>query len=1158
MTRLAPTSGLHSLGLFLLTLVGGLLISGGSCEKKADPLPDVKSKEYGQAVRAFYVGVAALEAGSNDRALTELTAASKIARGEPAIWANIGILDMRSDRLPDAEKHFETARSLAQNDGRIHFLIGLLHSRLNKPTEAGVSFHKAVELDPKNLRAKYALVEHLLQEAGGETEAKSLLENIVVEHPANLVARLDLARVASKAGDAAALAPIVATLTGASPAWPQQAQERFADFKKAVETKDTSLAATTAMFLQNLLKPVEKYKSDIVALKAPSGVVGEPIRLLIMLPNPPPDVAPPDTGLAFAESTVISEMPNWGGAAVVYLTADGKPTLLTSNMGAITLLGSDQAIQVAGGRKPAVVDRLVAADLNSDSLTDLSLIGGSGINLYQQGKDGKFTDVTAKARLTDTAYFSSYLGGWAADFDLDGDLDLMVAPIEGGVHALRNNGDGTFKLQYLLGEKRNVRDFVWADLDNDGDPDAVTRSDSGNLSVFLNDRSGDFHVADLPSAVGTVAAVAVVDANGDGQLDIVVLSSDGAVKQLSAGRVGASWTVAELGKWENAFDPKGVPPRLLSGDLDNNGGVDIIASTESSSRVWLCGAGSIYSPLAADLPGGITGVADLDGDGRLDLVGVAEDGSAIKLQNSGKLNYGFQEIRPRATFTKGDQRINSFGVGGVIEIRAGMLTQTQPINGPVVHFGLGENKATDVARVFWPNGRMQAEFDLKAGQSVTAIQRLEGSCPWVFAWNGKEMEFITDFIWRSPLGLKINAQDTGAVAMTEDWVRIRGDQLKPVDGLLDVRITAELRETHFFDHVSLMTVDHPAGTEVYVDERFAIPPPPLRTFVTGKSVSFTKVVDDAGADVTRIARDLDGSYVDNFGRGQYQGVTRDHYVEVDFSSAPRTKGPLYLIAQGWIHPTDSSINVAISQGSHPAPKGLSIETPTVSGKWVTAQPGVGFPAGKNKTIVLDVSNLFQPGAPRRLRLRTNLEIFWDRLAWAEPAAAGARTVRTLAQSADLVYRGFSNVTVANPSSPELPAYAPLKTTVAQWCDLEGYHTRFGDVIELLTGVDDRYVIMNAGDEMRLKFPASPPPAIGWVRDYVLVGDGWEKDGNLNTYHSRTVLPLPSHDNPKYHGRAGQLEDDPVYKRYAKDWQTFHTRYVTPDAYWNALRASNSR
>ena len=66
-----------------------------------------------------------------------------------------------------------------------------------------------------------------------------------------------------------------------------------------------------------------------------------------------------------------------------------------------------------------------------------------------------------------------------------------------------------------------------------------------------------------------------------------------------------------------------------------------------------------------------------------------------------------------------------------------------------------------------------------------------------------------------------------------------------------------------------------------------------------------------------------------------------------------------------------------------------------------------------------------------------------------------------------------------------------------------------------TGVDDRYVIMNAGDELQLSFRAPAPPATGWTRDFVLVGDGWEKDGDYNTTFSKTVQPLPRHDRPDY-------------------------------------------
>jgi hypothetical protein len=100
--------------------------------------------------------------------------------------------------------------------------------------------------------------------------------------------------------------------------------------------------------------------------------------------------------------------------------------------------------------------------------------------------------------------------------------------------------------------------------------------------------------------------------------------------------------------------------------------------------------------------------------------------------------------------------------------------------------------------------------------------------------------------------------------------------------------------------------------------------------------------------------------------------------------------------------------------------------------------------------------------------------------------------------------------------------------------------------------DDRYVIMNAGDELRLRFKELPPPPAGWKRDYVLVGDGWVKDGNHNTTFGKTVLPLPAHNVSDYSKPPTTVENDPVYKRHAADWEEYHTRYVGPEAFRNAL------
>ncbi len=77
--------------------------------------------------------------------------------------------------------------------------------------------------------------------------------------------------------------------------------------------------------------------------------------------------------------------------------------------------------------------------------------------------------------------------------------------------------------------------------------------------------------------------------------------------------------------------------------------------------------------------------------------------------------------------------------------------------------------------------------------------------------------------------------------------------------------------------------------------------------------------------------------------------------------------------------------------------------------------------------------------------------------------------------------------------------------------------------------------MNAGDEMKFRFAAPAAPPAGWVRDYVIIGDGWIKDGDLNSTFSKTVEPLPYHAKNEYITPPGLLEDEWVYRRFPKDW-----------------------
>lgn len=90
-------------------------------------------------------------------------------------------------------------------------------------------------------------------------------------------------------------------------------------------------------------------------------------------------------------------------------------------------------------------------------------------------------------------------------------------------------------------------------------------------------------------------------------------------------------------------------------------------------------------------------------------------------------------------------------------------------------------------------------------------------------------------------------------------------------------------------------------------------------------------------------------------------------------------------------------------------------------------------------------------------------------------------------------------------------------------------------------VPDGAVIMNAGEELRLRVAAEAPAPPGLVRDFILVLGGWAKDGDFNKGHSRTVLSLPTHADAAYDVLPGRLEDDPVYRRHRRHFQEHHTR-----------------
>ena len=1146
-----------ALSLLLVALLGGC--------RPTNNLPTRSSPQYNELVRTFYIGLAALQVGHDVQADAKLAQFTQLAPAEPAGWANWGLLALRQRNYDTAAERLHKARDAAPDNSDIFYLLGLLESSRGNTPEAINNLRKSVELDPKNLIATYKLAEEVERQGDEKSaqEFQSLIQKILAVQPDNLAALVELTRIAAKRGDAEAVKPAVAKIVARSSAWPDEVRAQVTVLATNVDNHDMAEAATRTSFLRNVLVRVPEYRRDLGAIKPPPGEEATPFTHFLKLEAPVFKTAASDTGLNFKPEPVKDpnqSQQSWIGA--ISLSGSGAPVIATATAREVRL-ASGASLPFPGGASNTdpSVQAILPVDFNYDFKTDLVLAGDGGVRLFRQDSPASFTDVTAETKLPANVINGKYTAAWSADIEADGDLDLILGVNEALPTVLRNNGDGTFLEIHPFSGVSGLLDFAWADIDADGDPDAALIDSSNRLRVFSNERQGQFTERPVPFTA-PAAALNVLDINNDGILDLAVVQNDGSIMRVSDKDHGAGWEIAgEIANANRSADTT----VLRVADLDNNGGLDLVLvpnkHNESGALIWLNDGDGKFTALSSLVSAErVLDIADVNGDGRLDLLALTKDGQAQQLINQGTKTYHWQIVRPRATKAVGDQRINPFGVGGEMEIRSGLLVQKQPITGPLMHFGLGDQESADVIRVVWPNGTVRADFEIKADQEVVTEQRLKGSCPFLFAYNGKQMEFVKDAVpWSSAIGLRINTLGTARVEATEEWYKISRDQLVPHDGYYDLRITAELWETYYYDYLSLMVVDHPENTDIFVDERFVIPAARLDVTTVSTPRKFARAVDDKGQDVTSVISALDGNYLGTFERGRYQGVARDHFVELELGDEAPSSGPLWLIANGWMHPTDSSINVAISQGQEEQAKPLSLEIPDGRGGWQVVRTNMGFPAGRKKICLFDLTDIFKPGIPRRLRLRTNLEVFWDSLEWATGIPdVQLRTIRLEPEVADLHYRGYSVINRSNDSSPELPDYNHLLSSKQIWRDLIGYYTRFGDVRELLQRVDDRYVIMNAGDEMSFQFREQQRPPAGWVRDFVIVGDGWIKDGDYNSTFSKTVLPLPYHAKNQYITAPGKLEDEVVYRQHPEDWQNYHTRYVTADVFQNALRLKQQK
>ena len=1063
--------------------------------------------------------------------------------------------------VPDvagARKEAEQAAALAPEAPQPHYLLALIARMENRGDDALASLKHVLAADPRDLGANLVLGQVYLQQRKFE-EAVATFRIAAAAEPYNVSAAYNLGVALTRGGQREAGAAQMARFqelrdSGYKTSFGQTylEQGRYAE----------ALASTGA-------------EADVVDPKTPAVSLMEPAGML-------PAAATSAGGPAiFGRSLKPSEVPAAlrapGRAAVTLADLDGDGALDAIDVrgGVLRVLKNDKGrftdVTSAAGLAGLEARAAVAGDYDNDGRPDLLVLKPGALALFHNEGGGRFKDVTAAAQLPAYPYVT--LSAAFVDIDHDGDLDVFVAglldlsatPDSGRPLAfpadfapapgllLQNNGNGTFTdvtAKAKVGAVGHAIAVVPTDFDNRRDIDLlILRYDAPPL-LLKNLRDGSF--ADVAAEVGLTArgpflSVAAADLNKDGFTDFFLGTAQGpSLLALSDGRLGFKLQPAPEGT-------AGASAAQLV-DYDADGMLDLVVATPAGFRVYRNTGGSFadVSTTAVaeairgvDLSGAALAVADLDGDGDEDAL-LATPASLRYLRNDGgNANRSFAlRLEGRVT--------NKGGVGAKVDIRAGSLRQkletsaATPAAAPAdLVFGLGKREGPDAIRVIWVSGVIQTETEFKptaggvrAALDVTELDRKPSSCPYLYAWNGERFAFLSDFLGGGEMGYWLGP-GVRNVPDPEEYVRIRGDQLRAKDGRYELRVTNELEEVLYLDRLQLLAVAHPADVEVFPDEGMVEPAKAFRLLAVRDAVPPPVATDDQGRDVRdRVAR-LDRRFVDGFGLHRIRGYADEHALVLDLIGLPEDHTRLLLT--GWTDYAFSSDNVAAHQaGLVMKPPALQVED--ASGAWQTVVEDIGIPVGRPQTIVVDLARMWR-GPSRRVRVVTNMRIYWDQVRVGAPVdGRGLQAARVLPARAELAERGFS--AEVSPDGREPWSYDFARVSLASpWKTMPGRYTRLGDVRELLAESDDVFVVSKPGDVVAVSFDARSLPALpgGWTRTFLLHGDGFSKEMDVNSASPDVVLPLPFHGMTRY--PYDPREAPERLRRAAEKAEAFNTRVV---------------
>ena len=1125
------------------------------------------------AIRHQNLGLAYLEESQPHQAIEQFQGLVNLAPNESIGYGNLAVAHLRLKQREEAEAWVKRGLEVEPMDSQLHFILAETYQSQSRTAEAVAAIQEAVKLAPDDLETRYKLTRHYLSQRNNPEatdEAIFHLRELRKRTPANVVVLLKLANALLRREQVEEAKRVCMELN--TLLW--DADQEFLKYLKQglllIDQDDIKGAARYIQIFENVQKRSPRYQQGIGELV--TNILGHPIEEFS--PGFKARIKAKQTpliGANFVDVTQEIGLADMNGTRSKILLADyDNDSDLDLYTASAVLDAEPNLFRNEGGQfdPAATVGRhggvAAFADLDKDGDPDLHLHGTEGSILLRNDGAGNFTEMADFASIQSDRSSQDQGRGPSlfVDYDHDGDLDLFTMGNRAEMY--RNNGDGVFSdvsdQTFIPSERSDARDAGLGDFDDDGDIDLLIVNDEKGCTLYTNLRQGKLQA--LTDEIGVsqnhvFTTVGIGDYDNDGDIDLFLATDGETSHQLYRNR-GDGTFAPDTRSFDAVINAaKGVggsDAHFL--DYDNDGFLDlwlIGTPKEGDGRgIFLFrndGTGR-FTDASNLLPEGIRSggagtVGDYDNDGDLDLFLIGSGGKVVVMRNEGGNQNGWLQVKLEGV-NAGNNKNNIDGIGAKVELKAGELYQMKYVTAPVTHFGLGKEKQAEVLRVVWTNGVPQNVITPQSNQRILEKQVLKGSCPFLYVYDGKGYQFVTDLLWRSPLGM-VTPMGFLAAAETADYVKIPGELMKPKAGAYSLQITEELWETAYFDMVKLLAVDHPTDTHIFVDEKYTPPPFPEFKIYTAKEIHHPRIAfDHHGYDISDALRTADYRYAIEHEPGPFQGVVEPHFIVLDLGNVPDDSG-LILFLTGWIFPTDTSINLSLSQNPSINPHFPYLQVRDKDGKWQTVINPIGIPAGKNKTICIDLTGKFLSEA-REVKIASNMQIYWDSAFFSIGGEdVPTRITTLLPDHTDLHYRGFSKMYRPTPHAPHLFDYNEV-ATAQQWRDLAGHYTRYGEVTPLLEEIDDMYVILNAGDEMTVEFDVNglPPLKEGWQRDFILYSDGWDKDGDINTLSSQTVGPLPFHDMSVYpYPDAEKYPETPKYLRYQLEYNTRRVTHELP-------------